>query len=105
MNQLQHFSLIIIAIILTVSLHTVQAQDSSTPPAVISLTADVLNISLSEAEAGTTPATLRWAVTELRESDRVLLQWLVGTQWTTLNAEGEILPPVGELTINITHPQ
>ncbi len=90
---------------LGVPAHRAAAQGSTLPPTIISFGCDLTSITVADAEAGQTTATLSWVTVGLTDPYRLVVyayqvdqwQWLLPADTTPLSASGEV-------EITVTHP-
>lgn len=74
------------------------------PPAIVAFSIDPESISLADAEAGTTTATLSWSVLNLLPEHRLALEAYVVHNWVSLLDSGEALSNTGQREITVEHP-
>lgn len=81
------------------------AQDGLTVlPTVVTFSADLPAIALADAEAGTTPVTLRWTTYGLQPGQRLVLEAYSLHQWVSLVDGGETLESSDDRTLFVEHP-
>ncbi len=82
---------------------SVSAQQPITQPAIITFTSDLTEISVDNAEAGQTSATLSWHVVGLTDDYDLFLQTHTLDSWQLLPMQ-EGLPATGSYPLTVQHP-
>jgi hypothetical protein len=77
---------------------------SNPPPTIVTFFADLLSITLAEAEAGQTPVALSWRTLGVASSQRVVISTYRLTRWVPISEEGAPLPPSGSIDLLVQHP-
>ncbi|MBC7814262.1 MAG: hypothetical protein H7175_24115 [Burkholderiales bacterium] len=102
--QKAHIRLFLVTLLLFVSVNAALAQFEP-PPTIVTFAADLDTITVSDAEAGQTSATLAWNTVGVTENYRILLEAYQLDGWVSLlNAGDAELPGVGTRVINVQHP-
>jgi hypothetical protein len=102
--QKAHIRLFLVTLFLFVSVNAALAQFEP-PPTIVNFAADLDAITVSDAEAGQTSATLSWNTVGVSENYRILLEAYQLDGWVSLlNAGDAPLPGVGTRVINVQHP-
>ncbi len=91
-----------LALLLVVSASGVAAQVNH-PPTIFNFACDRASITVAEAEAGTSQATLTWHVAHVDDSHKLLLYFYQYNGWVLLAGEQQVLPPVAGIIVNVTH--
>lgn len=94
--------LAVLVLLLTVNVAEVGAQGNR-PPTIFNFASDLATITVPEAEAGTTQATLTWHVAHVNSGHKLLLYVYQLKGWTLLAGEDQVLPPVAGIIVNVTH--
>lgn len=80
------------------------AQTGPSIPAIVSFTANVPSVSLSQVEAGQATVTLGWHIVNVTQGQSVALDTYVQNGWISLLNAGETLSPVGTREITLRDP-
>lgn len=73
------------------------------PPAIFLFESDLESVSVRALEAGTS-LELRWHIAHIGEGDQVLLDYYRINAWESIATAEDALPPVGSLSVQLSHP-